>query len=122
MPRREFSKAVKVAAFNRCERAGFKCENPACGAPLTTGRFHYDHVIPDALGGEPTLENCAVVCVVCHAEKTRGEDVPRIAKAKRQEARHIGAVASKGSIPSRPGVTRGAATRPLNKWFGFQRD
>ena len=60
-----------------------------CGLPLQVGKIHYDHIVPDQLGGEATLDNCQAVCVGCHKDKTR-EDVGRIAKAKRQERKHIG--------------------------------
>jgi 5-methylcytosine-specific restriction endonuclease McrA len=84
--RREFTAKVKVAAY---ERSGGACE--ACGARLQPGRIHYDHAIPDALGGEPTLANCAVLCTACHKVKTARQDVPSIARAKRLQAKHIGA-------------------------------
>ena len=103
--RREFPAKVMVAAF---ERAKDHCES--CGARLTTGKFHYDHVIPDAMGGQPTLENCAVLCTVCHSEKTRTRDVPAIAKVKRIRAKHIGA-----KQPSRfPGSRDSKFKRKLN--------
>ncbi len=85
--RREFSKHVKRDAF---VRAAGKCEGDGCGARLSLGKYHYDHVIADGLGGEPTLENCAVLCMACHNEKTRKRDVPAIAKAKRIEDRQRG--------------------------------
>jgi 5-methylcytosine-specific restriction enzyme A len=85
--RREFPKKVKLAAF---ERASGRCEGDGCGARLTPGKFAYDHVLPDALGGEPTLDNCAVLCTACHAEKTGKGDVPRIRKADRQRNKHLG--------------------------------
>ena len=94
MKRREFPAKVRVAAF---ERARGHCDS--CAAPLFPGKFHYDHVIPDALGGEPTLENCEVLCAACHAEKTASCDVPRIAKAKRQQRKNIGAHKPKHVIP-----------------------
>jgi 5-methylcytosine-specific restriction endonuclease McrA len=56
-----------------------------------TAKFHYDHIVPDGLGGEPVLENCAVLCWPCHADKTAAQDVPQIAKAKRQHVKAIGA-------------------------------
>lgn len=90
MTRREFPARVKVAAY---ERAGGGCEE--CGTPLRVGKTHYDHVLPDALGGEPTLENCAVLCSGCHGVKTARQDVPTIAKMKRQRAKHLGAKVSK---------------------------
>lgn len=84
--RREFPAKVRVAAYERC---GGKCE--ACSAPLRPGRFAYDHVLPDGLGGAPVIENCAVLCDACHSAKTTGQDVPRIAKAKRVRAKHLNA-------------------------------
>ena len=86
MTRQEFPARVKVAAF---ERADGHCE--ACKAPLRVGKTHYDHVIPDALGGSPTIENCAVLCASCHSAKTTRQDVPSIARAKRLQAKHVGA-------------------------------
>ncbi len=84
--RREFPDNVKVDAFNRsCGR----CEK--CGAHLFVGKFHYDHRIPDAMGGEPILSNCDVLCTACHGAKTQRQDVPAIAKVKRVRAKHIGA-------------------------------
>lgn len=84
--RREFSAKVMVAAF---QRAKDHCES--CRAPLRIGKFHYDHVIPDAMGGQPTLENCAVLCLACHGEKTHTVDQPAIAKAKRIQQKHLNA-------------------------------
>lgn len=106
MSRAEFSRKVRDAAH---ARANGKCENRTCGAPLTIGKFHYDHILPDALGGQPTLANCQVLCAACHAAKTAKEDVPRIRKADRQRAAHIGAkpapakkIESKGFNPAKP--------------------
>lgn len=87
MSRREFSKQIRRDAFMR---ANGKCEGADCGARLTLGKFHYDHRIPDGLGGEPTLDNCQVLCTPCHGQKTRRCDVPAIAKAKRIEDRQRG--------------------------------
>lgn len=87
MARREFPKAVKVAAVKRATRDGkLFCEG--CNG-LVTGRFEIDHIRADALFGEPTLENARVLCAICHKEKTKS-DVGVIAKAKRLEARHLG--------------------------------
>src|ERR1017187_7102081 len=76
--RTEFSNKVKTHA---AIRANGNCEE--CTRRLLTGDFHFDHEIPDGLGGEATLENCRVLCRSCHAIKTTKADVPRIAKAKR---------------------------------------
>jgi 5-methylcytosine-specific restriction protein A len=91
--RREFTTRTKALAF---QRSNGRCEQ--CGSRLEPGRIAYDHVIPDGLTGDTGLDNCAVLCVDCHKQKTRG-DVGRIAKAKRQHARHIGAKQSKNPLP-----------------------
>lgn len=91
--RREFSKKVMGQA---ALRANGQCEK--CSARLTSGGFHYDHVIPDALGGEPTLDNCAVLCKACHGSKTSKEDVPRIAKAERMRLKFTGAWRSRSPM------------------------
>lgn len=88
--RREFPKSVKVAAF---ERAGGRCEE--CSARLVPGKIAYDHVLADGICGEPTLENCAVVCTNCHGIKTRKHDIPAISRAKRLQAKAIGATKPK---------------------------
>ena len=104
--RRPFPTKVMVAAF---DRAKDHCEG--CGAPLRVGRFHYDHIVPDAMGGEPTLENCAVLCLSCHGEKTTKRDVPTIAKVKRIRAKHIGATRPKRPWPKRKMQSRNTFER-----------
>jgi len=95
--RQEFPAKVKLAAW---ERSAGHCEE--CMARII-GRPEYDHILPDALGGEPVLENCAVLCSKCHRLKTSTGDVPRIAKAKRQQRKAVGAwPKAKRKIPSRP--------------------
>lgn len=91
-----------------------------CPCTLTPAKFVYDHIIPDALGGDPALTNCQVLCLLCHAEKTRA-DVARISKAKRSWDRHHGVtdphrrkLRGRGfikAVPQRP------ATRPLKRWI-----
>jgi 5-methylcytosine-specific restriction endonuclease McrA len=110
--RREFSAKIKVAAY---ERSQGRCE--ACALPLQTGRFHYDHVLPDALGGEPVLENCEVICRACHDDKTHKADVPRIAKMKRQKSAHLGARKSARPIPgSKASGIRRRMNGTVEKW------
>lgn len=100
--RREFPKAVKVAAWQRCNG---HCEE--CTAKLFPGRFQYDHDIPDGLGGEPTLDNCVVRCSACHLTKTTKVDVPRIAKTKRVRNAHLGITRPKRPMPG----SRGSALK-----------
>jgi 5-methylcytosine-specific restriction protein A len=115
MSRREFSKPIKRDALKRAQG---KCENPTCGA-LFGVKFHFDHVIADGLGGEPTLQNCAVLCYPCHDEKTRKHDVPLIAKVKRISDKHNGIKTTRAKIQS-PGFRKtkpqSTATRPTEKW------
>lgn len=86
MARKEFSKSVKVAALKRAMVNGIiRCEECHCEAK----RPEIHHVNPDALTGEPTLENAMVLCRDCHREKTSAQ-APIIAKAKRREARQLG--------------------------------
>ncbi|MGU3537409.1 HNH endonuclease [Methylobacterium sp. A54F] len=122
MPRREFSKAVQRAAFHRAEGhcEGQLPNGTRCPCPLTPAKFAYDHIVPDALGGEPTLTNCQVLCMVCHAEKTRA-DVARISKAKRAWDRHHGILDPHRRKIRGRGFPKAApqrlATRPLRRWF-----
>jgi 5-methylcytosine-specific restriction endonuclease McrA len=97
MARRNFTKAVMVQRIKAATVDGqVFCEG--CGALCT--KFQIDHIRADGLLGEPTFENSRLLCIPCHAEKTK-EDVAMIAKAKRVEARHIGAHVPKQKIQSR---------------------
>jgi len=71
-PRSHIPRAVRKAVDAR-----EACE--ACGGP---GPFERDHRHAVALGGGNELDNLALLCIGCHAEKTR-RDVKAIAKAKR---------------------------------------
>lgn len=119
MSRREFSKPVKREALKRaagqCE--GVLADETRCLTTLANNPFHFDHDIADSLGGEPVLENCVVLCVACHKEKTTKNDVPKIAKVKRIQDRENGI-----RNPSRlqgPGFNKAApqrsASRPIRK-------
>lgn len=89
-PRNEFSVETMRQAWARCKAPDgeHRCEH--CTSILTAGRIDYDHVVPNALGGEPTLANCAVLCRTCHRLKTSNQDIPSISKAKVQNEKHFG--------------------------------
>jgi len=95
MARKEFSRKVRQAAI---ARANGHCEK--CKAVLKTGEAEVDHILPDVLGGEPTLANAQVLCRVCHKAKTH-TDIKQTRKADRQRDRHTGAIQPKGTIQSR---------------------
>lgn len=95
--RREFPTKVRLEALARCMG---HCEQ--CGWKLMdSADYHYDHVAPDGIGGEPTLDNCQVLCRGCHREKTRKIDVPRVAKMKRQRNKNFGIYKPKRPWPKR---------------------
>lgn len=99
MPRHEFSRKIKCAAWERC---GGRCEGQwlddeivtRCWAPIDIGNFHYDHIDPDWFSGCNDLSNCQVLCVVCHKEKT-ARDQTNIAKSKRVRDKRSKALTSK---------------------------
>lgn len=111
MSRREFPKIVKREALKRANK---RCEGEGCGA-LFGMKFHFDHDIADGLGGEPTLENCKVLCHACHGEKTTKHDIPLIAKTKRIQDRHNGIrpPSRLKSAPFRKPAPQRTASRPL---------
>jgi hypothetical protein len=82
--RTEFPARVKADAFRRCcdDKGVPHCES--CSNKLTGAGTIFEHVTPDGLGGEPTLDNCKVHCKTCAATKTFDEDNPRMQKADRQ--------------------------------------
>lgn len=84
MARSEFSDKTKLQAY---KLSCGKCK--LCKGHLYVGKFHYDHRVPDAQGGDNSLDNCDVLCVNCHDKKTR-VDNSATAKCKRVERKHLG--------------------------------
>lgn len=116
--RQEFSAAVKRAAFRRCCKKDGKprCEN--CGNILVSGNITYEHLDPDGLGGEPTLENCGVWCTrPCSKGKDR-VDNPRMAKADRVLRKAYDLAPRGKKMQGRPFEKRApqrTATRPIER-------
>lgn len=119
MSRTEFSKAVRRQAVGRangqCE--GSMRDGSRCVCRVSAGRQHFDHDLPDWMGGEATLENCRVLCIPCHTEKTAKRDAPLIAKTKRildneQGIRTQSRLKGQGF---RKAPKQRTASRPLNK-------
>lgn len=95
MARQEFSKKVKLAAW---QRSGGICEC-GCGVKIIAGDGpEYDHRIEDAIGGEPTLENCVVMRKRCHDAKTRRRR-PELDKTRRGFEKRIKARKSSKQMP-----------------------
>ncbi len=106
MSRRDFSVAVKRAAY---ERSRGICEC-GCNRPFTDHpkeRPEYDHELCDFLDGKPDLENCKVIRVDCHLIKT-ARDMKHIKKARRGEK-------------ARKNITRAKHTMPGSKASGWKK-
>lgn len=116
LDRTEFPQSVRKAAFRRCCKDGKPyCEG--CGNEIR-GVTIYEHVVPDGLGGEPTLDNCKVHCKTCADVKTHTEDNPRMAKADAVLKKTYGLEPSKQKIRSRGFEKRPAqrtASRPIER-------
>ena len=73
--RTNFSGKVRKQAW---DRAGEHCEGMLpngvrCGCELRAGFYVFDHVVPDALGGRATIDNCQVLCRDCDRPKTAAD-------------------------------------------------
>jgi 5-methylcytosine-specific restriction protein A len=111
--RREFSKAIKVQVVKRTTRDGVTfCEK--CGA--IAKRWQIDHVIADAHGGEPVIENAELICEPCYSIKNP-KDTTIAAKLKRIEAKALGVrkTATMKTTKREPAQPQRRATRPLDK-------
>lgn len=91
--RRSLSTKARVEFFlsrgGQCASCGMKCDRG----------WDLDHEIPLAMGGADEPSNWVVLCRPCHRAKTRGADVPAIAKAKRREAYYLGVKVSRSPLP-----------------------
>ncbi|TBY60187.1 HNH endonuclease [Rhizobium leguminosarum bv. viciae] len=94
MSRLEFSRKTKATIIARA--AGY-CE--ACSAVLKPGEGEVDHILPCALGGEPTVVNGRLICRVCHVAKS-ATDIRSIRKADRSRDKATGAISPKQKIKS----------------------
>lgn len=89
MTRKRLSTRDRVQCF---EDGNGSCH--ICGLPIQAGeKWEVSHPQPLALGGEDVRANRRPAHFRCHRAWTAAEDQPRIAKAKRQHAKHIGAKA-----------------------------
>lgn len=86
--RREFSLAVKKQRLAHATKDGHvHCEK--CGKIVKRGQYHFDHLLAAYLGGEPTFANCRLLCIACHAPKSR-QDKTLSAKSDRVQAKTLG--------------------------------
>jgi 5-methylcytosine-specific restriction endonuclease McrA len=94
--RTTFSTSFRLSLF--LKRKGI-CSD--CTRKIEAGNaWDIDHILPLAMGGTNATENLQILCRPCHRSKTTQSDIPRIAKTKRLNARHLGARApSRRPIP-----------------------
>lgn len=90
--RREFTKETRRDALERAEMLceGLLSSGERCCANLKHKPFHFDHIVPAAIGGDNALQNCQVLCVPCHKSKTGGRDIKIIRKAVRGNDKYRG--------------------------------
>jgi 5-methylcytosine-specific restriction enzyme A len=94
--RLEFDKATKREAYDRhggvceCGRCWQLKRPQGCGRPTGIANIYYEHINPDAMKLDNSLENCAVLCKTCWQEKTATSDIPTIAKSNRVRDRARG--------------------------------
>ena len=91
-PRKPLTPTQRLKLF---EAHGGKCA--LCGLQIQAGEKWIDeHLRALGLGGSNDLDNRAPVHVACAKAKTNNEDIPRIAKAKRQKMAALGIRRSTG--------------------------
>lgn len=94
--RAEFSAQTKRDAYERsggiceCHRIPWLKRPQGCGSRLGPGNTFYEHINPDGIRPDASLENCAVLSKTCWREKTDRYDKPVIAKSNRARDRNRG--------------------------------
>lgn len=87
-----------------------------CSRQIANGEKWIDeHLRALGLGGTNDLENRAPVHVACAEAKTRGEDIPRIAKAKRQKMAALGIKSSKAPPIKSAGFAKAEKPKRIDK-------
>lgn len=95
MSRLNFSIKTQRGAL---KRSGGTCEchliphvfTVACGRQLGPGNTFYEHINPDGLRPDNSIDNCAALTRTCWKFKTETFDQGIVAKAKRVNDRHNG--------------------------------
>lgn len=91
--RKNFTKRTIAERYLFC---GGRCEGKIeatglrCNAVVKPGDYHADHDNPDGITGDPTFENCRILCIPCHDIKTK-KDRKNIDEAQRREQVATGA-------------------------------
>lgn len=86
-PRRAMSPTRRLRIWEAHAGVCILCKEKIDG---TRERWIIEHAVALALGGEDTDANCGPAHAACADRKTHQEDMPRIAKAKRQKMKALG--------------------------------
>lgn len=104
MARRSFSRKDRARIFTAHDGVCHLC----AGKIGVAEAWEVEHVIPFALTQDDSDGNLRPAHIKCHRVKTHQEDRPRISKAERQRAKHLGTwpksrapLQSRGFAPSR---------------------
>ena len=106
---------VRVRTF---DKHGGRCA--VCTLSIRGGLLPaYDHIVALINGGEHRESNLQLLCVPCHAIKTKA-DVAEKSVTARKRAKHLGIKNAKPKIQS-PGFSRSkpqrTASRPIDRWM-----
>lgn len=63
---------------------GTRCQK--CKRQFPYDGLTVDHITPRYYGGEHVIENCQLLCNICHNRKSRREDPSRVEANKRMRA------------------------------------
>lgn len=96
MTRRPLSTKERLRLFTIHKGICHLCKGKIDG---TKERWEISHDIPLELGGEDDDANRQPAHYKCHRVRTATIDIPRIAKAKRRQAHHVGAKRSSNPLP-----------------------
>jgi 5-methylcytosine-specific restriction endonuclease McrA len=86
MARRSFTKKDRARIFTAASGVCHLCE----GRIMVGEAWEVEHVIPYALTQDDGDDNLRPAHIKCHRDKTHKQDRPRISKAERQRAKHLG--------------------------------
>ena len=111
MARRNFTRNQKEQIVIRATNADGKICCEGCGMVLAGKPHEIDHIIPEGLRSEEDKKKPITIAegqllgkACCHRgeDGKTNKDVKQIAKAKRQNAKHVGITRPKQSIRSAP--------------------
>lgn len=118
MTRLNFTAETKRKAHKRsggvceCHRIPWLKRPDGCGLKLGNANTFYEHINPDAIRQDNSIENCAVLVRTCWREKTDNYDRKVIAKSNHTQDRARG-IRKHQSRPL-PGTRASGVRRPMN--------